>query len=134
MINIKVRVTKFMRKLTLFLLLLLSQQISAEEEQAYQLTNEDHRLVNMTSLNFHVCVQQDAQKQLAEQVDVRNIAAAAVSNCDARLEDLRAELAEKMPTRSYTGLERSIKNRAIKKLLMQLMYEKSAIAEESIEQ
>ena len=122
-----------MRTITFFILLILAQLTSAQEEEAYTLQNEDHRLVNMTSLNFHVCVQQDAQKHLAEQADVRNIAASAVANCDDKLEGLRKELAVKMPARSYTGLERSIKNRAIKKLLMQLMYQKSASAEENIE-
>ena len=118
-----------MHAITTLVLLILFQTVSAEE--AYQLQGEDHRLVNVTSLNFHVCVQQDAQKQVADQVDVRNIAAAAVSNCDDKLEDLRNQLAAKMPARSYTGLERSIKNRAIKKLLMQLMYQKSANTEEA---
>ena len=122
-----------MRTITILTLLILSQVVSAQEEEAYQLNNEDHRLVNMTSLNFHVCVQQDAQKQLAEQADVRNIAAQAVSNCDDKLQELRSSLSEKMPARSYAGLERSIKNRAIKKLLMQLMYQKSADAEETVE-
>ena len=118
-----------MHTIATIILLILFQAVSAEE--AYQLTNEDHRLVNVTSLNFHVCVQQDAQKQLVDQVDVRNIAASAVTNCDTELEDLRSQLAAKMPARSYTGLERSIKNRAIKKLLMQLMYQKSANTEEA---
>ena len=119
-----------MRAIAIFTLFILFQTASAQQEESYSLKNEDYRLVNATSMNFQVCAQQDAQKQLAEQADVRNIAAVAISNCDGELNELRTELGAKMPERSYQGLERSIKNRTIKKLLLQLMYQKSANEEE----
>lgn len=117
------------QSILLVLTLLYLQNLNAEE--SYQLKNEDHRLINMTSLDFHVCIQQDAQKQLAGQADVRNISATAVLNCDDKLEPMRQQLGSQMNPMAYTGLERSIKNRAIKKLLMQLMYQRSAESDET---
>ena len=92
------------------------------------LSNEDHRLINTTSLNFNVCVQQNAAEQLNNFVDVKEIAAHAVNHCDDKLTEIREQLGAKMNPNSYSGLERHIKNRAIKKLLLQLMYHKSAQA------
>lgn len=109
-------------------LMLFLVQLNAEEP--YVLRDEDHRLINIASLEFHVCLQQDAQQQLGSQEDIRNIAGKAVSNCDEKLAELREQLGAKMAPAAYTGLERHIRNRAIKKLLVQLMYQRSSQSDE----
>ncbi|NKB38296.1 MAG: hypothetical protein GKR93_14220 [Gammaproteobacteria bacterium] len=95
------------------------------------MSNEDHRLINMTTLNFNVCVQQNAAEQLNNYADVKEIAGHSVSHCDPELKQLRDQLATKMNPVAFSGLERHIKNRAIKKLLLQLMYHKSAQASDN---
>ena len=92
------------------------------------LSNEDHRLINTTTLNFNVCVQQNAAEQLNNFADVKEIAGHAINHCDDKLAEIREQLGSKMNANAYSGLERHIKNRAIKKLLLQLMYHKSAQA------
>ncbi len=105
-------------------LVLITANVNAEEN--ISLSNEDHRLINMTTLNFNICVQQWAAEQLNNYTDVKEIAGLAVNHCDPELKQIRDELAPKMNQVAFSGLERHIKSRAIKKLLLQLMYHKSA--------
>lgn len=94
-------------------------------QESFELTNEDHRLINMTTLTFNLCVQQNARQQLDNFADVRVIAGHAINYCDEKLDELREKLGGKMNPASFSGLERHLKNRAIRKLLPQLMYHKS---------
>ena len=105
-------------------LICFSSSVHADDNGS--LNNEDHRLINITTLNFNVCVQQAAAEELNKYTDVKEIAGRAVNHCDSELKQLRDELSVKMNPVAFSGLERHIKNRAIKKLLLQLMYHKSA--------
>ncbi len=95
-------------------------------QESFELTTEDHRLINLTTLAFNLCVQQNARQQLDNFADVRVIAGHAINYCDEKLDELREKLGGKMNPASFSGLERHLKNRAIRKLLPQLMYQKSA--------
>ena len=57
-------------------------------QESFELTNEDHRLISMTTLAFNLCVQQNARQQLDNFADVRVIAGHAINYCDEKLDEL----------------------------------------------
>ncbi len=118
--------TFIMRRYSGLVFFIFSLHTSVSAQEPFDLTNEDHRLINTTTLHFNICVQQNAAEQLDNHADVRVIAGHAINHCEPQLNDLREKLGSKMDPDSFTGLERHIKNRAIRKLLPRLMYEKSA--------
>ena len=110
--------------LLLFITTGLNTAVIAQESTG--LTNEDRQQIFETTRNYNICVQQNALKQLDNNTDIREVAAHAVNLCEHQLSEFREKLGSKANSDLYSGLERQIKNRTIKKLLPLLMYEKSS--------
>jgi hypothetical protein len=94
--------------------------------ESFELSNEDYQHINKTALDYNLCLQQNAIKQLDDYADIREVTAHAVNLCDQTLKELKNKLGNKANSDQYSGLERHIKNRAIKSLLPLLMFEKSS--------
>ena len=95
-------------------------------DESFELSNEDYRHINKTALDYNQCLQQNAIQQLDNYADIREVAAHAVNLCEQQLNELKNKLGNKANSGHYSGLERHIKNRAIKSLLPLLMFEKSS--------
>lgn len=87
---------------------------------------EDRQLIYKTTEDYNICIQQNALQQMDNYDDIREVAAHAVDLCEYQLDKFKANFAGKPNAEFYSGLERTIKNRSIRKLLPLLMYEKSS--------
>jgi len=108
----------------LFFLMFLNVNVVAQEPG--KVTDEDRRLINETTRDYNICVQQNAVQQLDNFADIRKVAALAVNLCEHQLNELKVKLGSKANSDLYSGLGRHIKNRAIKTLLPLLMIAKSS--------
>jgi hypothetical protein len=111
------------RYLSLLIFIVSINAISAQESTG--LSDEDRLLINKTTNDYNICIQQGALRQLDNFADIRQLAAHAVESCEAHFDQFKEKLGDKISTDFYSGLERSIKNRSIRQLLPLLMYEKS---------
>ena len=98
--------------------------INAQESTG--ISSEDRQLIHKTTQDYNICVQQNALQQLDNYTDIRVVAAHAVEHCEHQLKAFKENFAAKTNADFYSGLGRSIKNRAIRNLLPLLMYEKSS--------
>ncbi len=108
----------------LFISICMNANINARESN--EVTDEDRQLINETTRDYNICVQQNAVRQLDNFADIRKAAALAINLCEHQLIELKEKLGSKANSDLYSGLERHIKNRAIKTLLPLLMIEKSS--------
>jgi hypothetical protein len=88
--------------------------------------DSDIQLINKTTLDYNVCVQQNALRIFDDYEDIRQVAAHAVESCEDQFEALKEKSEITGKTNFYSGMQRTIKNRAIRKLLPLLMFEKSS--------
>ncbi len=115
-----------MNSYTYILFFIITINITAHAQEFTDLTQDELQLISKTSRDYNICVQQNAQSQLDKFADIRKVAAHAVNFCEEQLRELKEKLGSKADSNFYSGFERQLKNRTIKKLLPLLMFEKSS--------
>ena len=88
--------------------------------------DSDIQLINKTTQDYNICVQQNALRIFDDYGDIRQVAAHAVESCEDQFEAFKEKSETTGKTNFYSGMQRTIKNRAIRKLLPLLMAEKSS--------
>jgi hypothetical protein len=115
-----------MTRYIILLIFLAGVNAGINAQESTGISNEDRQLINKTTQDYNICVQQNALQQLDNYTDIREVAAHAVELCEHQLNTFKEYFAAKTNADFYSGLERNIKNRTIRKLLPLLMYEKSS--------
>jgi len=108
----------------LFISICMNASINAQQRD--EVSDEDRQLINETTRDYNICVQQNAVQQLDNFSDIRKAAALAVNLCEHQLNEFREKLGSKANSDLYSGLGRHIKNRAIRTLLPLLMIARSS--------
>jgi hypothetical protein len=115
-----------MTRYIILLIFLAGVNAGINAQESTGISSEGRQLINKTTQDYNICVQQNALQQLDNYSDIRVVAAHAVEHCEHQLNAFKENFAAKRNPEFYSGLERSIKNRAIRNLLPLLMYEKSS--------
>ncbi len=121
-----IAVTTMINRYTTLLFLIIALNTDVIAQESFELTTEDRQIIHYATQDYNICVQQNAVQQLDNFADIRRVAAEAVQLCEHQLKELKVKLAGTVNAEYYSGLERHIKNRAIRKLLPLLMFEKSS--------
>jgi hypothetical protein len=95
-------------------------------QEANKVDDSDLQLINTTTQDYNLCVQQNALRIFDDYDDIRHVAAHAVESCEDKFEVFKEKSESTGKTHFYSGMQRTIKNRAIRKLLPLLMSEKSS--------
>ena len=120
-----------MKPLLTTLILLWPLTCLAQQGPGNSLSEDDFRHLNQTTVSFNNCVSENAPIYLEKYDDVREAAGYTIEHCEIHFTKLRAQLGDKSTTPYYNGIERHMKNRAIRKLLPMMMYHKSTMRETS---
>ena len=110
----------------ILLIFLAGANADINAQESTGISSDDRELINITTQDYNICIQQNALQQLDSYTDIRVVAAHAVEHCEHLLKTFKDNFAARTNPEIYSGLERSIKNRAIRNLLPLLMYEKSS--------
>ncbi len=107
--------------------LLMPAAATAEDDALRtSLSEEDHRLINVSNMEYNRCLQEQAMSHADNYKDVRAVAGRAVEECTGILDGLETHLDEqRIDPGYYGGILRSIKSRAIRQVLPGIMMYKA---------